>query len=75
VKYFPEGRGSKDKDLSKHTKLIKAPENIDYSPDLSEKNDANNLKKLSNGTPTSSLPIPTFSLDHNISTGRNPYYM
>jgi len=67
--------GSKYKDRSKHTKTVNVPENIDYSPELAKKNDADNLKKLSNGTPASSLPIPTFSPDQDRSSGRNLYYM
>lgn len=65
--------GSKDR--SNHTKPVNVPENKDYSAELGKKSDADNLKKLSNGIPASSLPIPTFSPAHDRSVGRNLYYM
>lgn len=66
---------SGSKDRSNHTKPVNVPENKDYSAELGKKNDADNFKKSSNGTPASSLPIPTFSPAHDRSVGRNLYYM
>lgn len=66
---------SGSKDRSNHTKPVNVPENKDYSAELGKKNAADNFKKLSNGTPASSLPIPTFSPAHDRSVGRNLYYM
>lgn len=75
---FPEKQqdsASKDQSNNKITKPVNVPENIDYSGELAKKNDADNLKILSFGTPASSLPIPTSSPSHDRSTGKNLYYM
>lgn len=75
---FPEEHqdsANKDQYQNTITKPVNVPDNIDYSTELAKKNDADNLKKLSNGTPTSSLPIPTFSPSRDRSTGKNLYYM
>ena len=65
---------SASKEPFEHTKPVNVPEGREYSAELAKKNDADNLNKSANGTPASSLPIPTFSPARERSMGRNLYY-
>jgi len=62
------------KDRSENTEYVKIPESIDYSAKLAKTNGADIPKKLSNGTPASSLPIPTISPARDRSIENNRYY-
>ena len=65
---------SASKEPFEHTKPVNVPESRDYYAELAKKNDADNLNKSANGSPTSSLPIPALSPGRERSIGRNLYY-